>query len=208
MHGHDASLPTGSDGPTIHGSTLAEIVADRDRLRDELAAAQQLAHDRAVLWDMAIAERDGRDHVIASVSAELAAVSKERDAWSASSANYMRQAQALTAERDQLGVELALTVAAKDELADAWGIVSRSADRRQERIEELERKLLAERELAPQIIKGDADNVRAETTEQIAAFILSAEVANLAGVDLTDPDCPRGEALTIAASAIRIWRKP
>lgn len=48
-------------------ASLRAQLAEAQRERDE---ARRLAHDRAVLWDMAISERDGRDHVIAAITAE------------------------------------------------------------------------------------------------------------------------------------------
>lgn len=48
----------------------------------------------------------------------------------------------------------------------------------------------------------------AKQAEAIAAFLLSPELANTAGVDLTNPDCPIGATLTDAANEIRTgaWR--
>jgi hypothetical protein len=52
--------------------------------------------------------------------------------------------------------------------------------------------------------------VIAAVERRIAAWLLGPDAANLTSVDLTDPVCPRGTTLTIAADAIRAgtWRTP
>lgn len=48
----------------------------------------------------------------------------------------------------------------------------------------------------------------AKETDAITAWLLGGECAHQSNVDLTDPDCPIGTALTLAAAAIRsgAWR--
>ncbi len=54
-----------------------------------------------------------------------------------------------------------------------------------------------------------AEQAEAQTVEAIAAMLLGNDMANACGVDLTNPRCPVGVTLTIAARAVKsgAWKR-
>jgi hypothetical protein len=97
----------------------------------------------------------------------------------------------------------------ENELKSRLAIVEKERDEARRQRDEAEHIVHVEERptrTALRLMTVERDNALAEVarlTDVIATYILGPEVANAFGVDLTDPSCPIGTALTVLANNIR-----
>lgn len=203
---HSLSM-SGAAGAPI-ANAIDELAKERDtaiRERDEVRAATQAAVDACV----DLYER------------KLKAVERDRDSYANS--DFERQLSEARAECERLKHELV-------EMRKCWGDQQRimnaattdrdtaltaARDATDRAIEAVTRAEVAERErdaiaeayaAAPETITRI---IESRTAEAIARYLISPELVNETGVDLTNPECPIGVALSKASVYVKTgaWRQ-